>query len=388
MLVHKEMMHETDRPIRLPLNENSTLFLLGDESVVFSKKSRELYGLDQMATAILFRLEEGETSVEIALDLGLPSAGALHVQKLAELLMGDEYLTEEYPNELSCPLEPPYLTTGSPCYQLLNTCFVVEGPDEVIQKWITPYISTLLMSEDRDPDLQIAIESHDNKWQISMNRVAQGEPVIAERLLPLIYAQLRIFAFQRQQRLLTMHGAVITSQSGQTLVLSGRSGSGKSTLAATLLTRGFSLVSDEPAVIDSDGCNVLAMPLGLGLKEGSWSVLQSDYPQLSHLPLHLRFDGQKICYLLPDSIPVAPTISSYPATHLIFPEYNPDATGKLKSLSIVQTLNQFAEAGYHIPGLDEERVVGIINWLAGIKRYSLVYPSTEEALLLLKETTQ
>lgn len=388
MLVHKEMTHETDRPIRLPLNENSTLFLLGDESVVFSKKSQELYGLDRTATAILFRLEEAETSAEIALDLGLPHAETLHVQKLAELLTGGECLTEEYPNELSCPLEPPNMTTGSPCYQLLNTCFIVEGPAEVIQKWITPFISALLMSEDRDPDLLIAIIPHDNKWQIWMNRAAQGDPVVAERLLPLIYAQLRIFAFQRQQRLLTMHGAVITSQCGQTLVLSGRSGSGKSTLAATLLARGFSLVSDEPTVVDSNGCNVLAMPLGLGLKEGSWSVLQSDYPQLSHLPLHLRFDGQKICYLLPDSIQIVPNNSRYPVTHLIFPEYNPDATGKLKSLSIVQTLNQFAEAGYHIPGLDEERVVGIINWLAGIKRYSLVYPSTEEAVVLLKETTQ
>ncbi|MEI6207068.1 MAG: hypothetical protein WCP20_09815 [Desulfuromonadales bacterium] len=378
-------MHETVQPVRLPLNKTSTLFLLDDESVVFSTRSKELYGLDQTATVILFRLEQGETVEGVSLDLGFTGEATLHIQKLAELLAGDEDFTEEYQNELSCPLEPPYLTTGSPCYQLLNTRFAVEGSAKVIEKWITPFIATLQSVEDGDLDLLISIKPDNDKWHIWMNGVVHGDPLSVERLLPVLYAQLRVFAFQKHQRLLTMHGAVITCKSGQTLVLAGRSGTGKSTLAATLLARGFSLVSDEPAVIDSGSGNVLAMPLGLGLKEGSWSILQSEYPQVSHLPTHLRFDGQKICYLLPDSIQVVPCYGRYPATHLIFPEFNPEAAGKLEPLSMVQTLKLFADAGYHIPGLDEERVVGIINWLAGLERYSLVYSSTGEALLQLKE---
>lgn len=381
-------MQNTVQPVRLPLNKTSTLFLLGDESVVFSTRSKELYGLDRTATVILFRLEEGETVEEISLNLGLTGEATLHIQKLAELLAGNEDLTEEYQNELSCPAESPCLTSELPCYRLLNTCFAVKGPAEVLEKWITPFIAPLLSNEGSELDLFIAIEPDNGEWQIWLSGTLQGDPVAVERLLPLLYAQVRVFAFQKQHRLLTMHGAVITDQNGQTLVFSGRSGSGKSTLAATLLSRGFSLVSDEPAVVASGGTAILAMPLGLGLKEGSWSALHSEYPHISTLPVHLRFDGQKICYLLPDSIQVVANNRCYPATHLIFPEFNHDAMGKLESLSIVQTLNLFAEAGYHIPGLDEERVIGIINWLAGIKRYSLVYPSTGEALLLLKEIIQ
>lgn len=381
-------MPETDRQIRLSLNENSTLFLLGDESVVFSTRSKELYGLDRTATVILFRLEQGETVEEVSRDLGLTGEATLHVQKLAELLAGDEDVTEEYQNVLACPSKPACLTSELPCYRILNTSFALKGPAEVLEKWISPFFVPLLANEGSELDLFIAIEPDNGEWQILLNGALQGSPVTVERLLPLLYAQLRLFAFQKKQRLLTIHGTVITGQNGQTLVLSGCSGSGKSTLAATLLARGFSLVSDEPAVIDSVTCNILAMPLGLGLKEGSWAALHSEYPHISALPVHLRFDGQKICYLLSDSIQVVSGNSSYPATHLIFPEFNPATPGKLESLSIVQTLNLFADAGYHVPNLDEERVLGIVNWLAGIKRYSLVYPSTDEALLLLKEIIQ
>jgi hypothetical protein len=377
-------MPETDRLIRFPLSEISTLYLLGDESVLFSNKSKQLYGLDSTATVIIFRLEDGETAAEISDELGLSDEAALQVQKLGILLAGDEELTEEYHNDLTVPLKPPYISTALPQYRLLTSRFALEGSPDILETWINPFIKSLQIKKEPEADLLITIKRDNGKWQISLNGAIQDQAEQPERLLPMLYAQIRIFAFQKQQRLLTIHGAVITANSGETVVLAGCSGSGKSTLAATLLAKEYALVSDEPAVIDDAG-TVLTMPLGLGVKEGSWKALLRYYPELVDLPVHLRFDDQKIRYLLSGSIKVAEPQNRYPVTHLIYPGYSQSSSAKLQSLSIVQTLNLFAEAGYHIPGLDEARVVGIINWLAGIERYSLVYSSTEEALLLLKE---
>jgi hypothetical protein len=150
------------------------------------------------------------------------------------------------------------------------------------------------------------------------------------------------------------------------------------------LARGFTLVSDEPVVIADDN-NLLSMPLSLGLKNGSWPILLPEYPELDRLPVHVRFDGQQIRYLPPSIIPVAPNNSGCPADKLVFARYLPAASGKLEQLTIVQTLNRILEAGYQVPGLDEERVLAIINWLTGIDRYSLTYPSKEEAVRLFGE---
>lgn len=87
--------------------------------------------------------------------------------------------------------------------------------------------------------------------------------------MPIFYGSLRMFACRSRPYLLTIHGAAVTNGT-QTAVLAGRSGSGKSTLAAALLARGYGLISDEPAVIESERGVVLPVPLGLGLKEGSW----------------------------------------------------------------------------------------------------------------------
>lgn len=374
---------------RLPLNEISTLFLLGNESVVFSKKSLQLYGLDRVATVILFRLQQGDTPKEISHVMNLPAEAGAVIQELVTLLAGREAATGEYTNELCCPAEPSGTPAGLQLYQLLDTCFALEGPEEILQQWLIPYIAHLLTGTDRQVNLLVTItQNADGSCRIYTNGALQGDPVPAERLLPLIYSQLRMFAFQKRERLLTVHGSVLTGSNDQTLLLVGRSGSGKSTLAATLLTRGFALASDEPAVIDSAAGDILTLPLGLGLKEGSWPALSQAYPDLDGLPMHERFDGQKIRYLLPDTIQLASGNSSQRATHLIFPEYRPGAPAGSKQLSIVQTLNQFADAGYHVPGLDEERVTGIIRWLSGIKRHSLHYPSTEDALVLLTEITR
>jgi hypothetical protein len=108
-----------------------------------------------------------------------------------------------------------------------------------------------------------------------------------------------------------------------------------------------------------------------------------DHPHLDRLPVHLRFDGQPIRFLMPESrddrsAPCA-------ATHLIFPSFSPRSAAGIEPLGPVSRLRAIAEAGYQVPGLDEKRVERILGWLSGLHSFSLTYRSTQEALDPLEE---
>jgi hypothetical protein len=83
---------------------------------------------------------------------------------------------------------------------------------------------------------------------------------------------------------LAIHGAAVV-HSGGAVVISGPSGSGKTTLALGLVERGMSLLSDEMAVIESDG-RVLPYRRSLHIRPGTPEML-SDADLVRHT---LRFD--------------------------------------------------------------------------------------------------
>jgi hypothetical protein len=376
-------------PVQVPLRSGLTLYMLGQESTLFSRRSRQLYGLDCTATVALLRLAEGEEPRVVSRYLGLEGGSVRVVSELADILAGNESSGDEYESILPCPAAVPDHGAGLPLYRLLDTTFAVEGPCELLRQWITPFVAHLRLEGMRSGvngrvDLLVGIEAACSGWIPRLNGAPQAGAMPAERLLPLIYDRLRKFAYQSCAYLLTVHGAVVTRK-GHTLILAGRSGSGKSTLAAALLARGYTLISDEPAVIEPHSRGVLPVPFGLGLKEGSWPAALRSFPGFDHLPVHIRFDGRRLRYLLPDGIEMAVDGAIRLATHLIFPCFGRELAGKIEPLSPVQALRTVAEAGYQVPGLDEDRVARILQWLGSMYCYSLTYSSTAEALGLLGE---
>jgi len=372
---------------RVPLRTGLTLYLLGEESVLFSKRSLQLYGLDRIATLALLRLEEGEEPGAVSRDLGLDAASCEVVSQLSALLAGHGPSGDEYESHLPCPLKAPDHPPGLPLCRLLDTAFAIEGPEELLREWVTPFVAHLrtqfLTGIDTQTDLLISIEAAGSAWRLVLNGAPQGDAVSAEGLLPLLFGRLRSFAYQNRPYLLAVHGAVV-SAGGCTPLLAGQSGSGKSTLAAVLIARGYELVSDEPAVIDRLGNRVLPMPLGLGLKAGSWSALRADYPELERLRTHFRFDGQPIRYLLPQNAGFGSNGAEYRATHLVFPTYGRGVAAKIEPLGPVHCLRAIARAGYQVPALDEQRVEQILGWLGSVASFSLTYSSTRDALALLQ----
>jgi hypothetical protein len=367
---------------RLPLNNGLLLYLLDSEAVLYSATSRRLFGLDCAATVILLRLSDGETLENLTTGLGMAETAA--IEELAAILDGKEPPSEEYRSEPFCPDAVPQGAHSSPCYRLLTTRFTLTCFDQRVLSPLSDCLRHLLVPDQPYIDLAISIEPEGSLWRLCLNGTTQGSAMPAAMLLPLLSNRLRTFAYQHTPYLLVTHAAVV-SDGHTTVVFPGQSGSGKSTLAASLLARGYRLFSDELAMLDANG-DLVPIPLGLGLKSGSWSLLEEDFPTIVNSPEHIRRDGIRVRYLDPGTIPFTQGLDNRLATHLCFPRYQPEGPDDIVPLSPVQAFRALTEAGYQVRGLDEERVERIVTWLLGLSCFALTYSSTEKALQLLGKT--
>ena len=354
----------------LPLTDQLRLYLVRDESLLYSSRSRRLFGLDRAATVTLLRLSAGEA---------LPDAADPAVPDLAALLAGDEPAAEAYRPQWFCPPEPPVSLPLQPCYRLLTTTFglVCDDPDRLAG--LHRLIAHLALPVPAVPDLLFEVQRESGQVRLTMNGVPQGDAGPVGMLAPLLLDRLRKHAYQRLPYLLAMHAAVVRWRD-RTVILPGQSGSGKSTLAAALLARGGQLFSDEVALVAADGF-LVPIPLPPGLKSGSWAPLQGDFPALAAGDEHLRWDDLRIRYLPTEAIRFAPRPER--ASHLVFPRFLPGAAATADRLSPVQALRRLADAGFQVCGLDAERVESIVAWLSGLSALSLTYASTGEAVQAL-----
>lgn len=92
-----------------------------------------------------------------------------------------------------------------------------------------------------------------------------------------------------------LHAAALTHQ-GTSLLLVGSPGAGKTTLAAALVRRGFKIACDDVALLDNTGL-LTGLLLPFTVKEGAWSILSGDWPELPSQPVYQRQDGIRVRYL-------------------------------------------------------------------------------------------
>ncbi|MDG5466812.1 hypothetical protein P9J64_00595 [Deltaproteobacteria bacterium IMCC39524] len=366
----------------LQINPELSLFLFDDESILYSKRSQRLLGLDFTATGMLLKLAEGVTVDSLASELTLNSADYEQVMTLAAILGGCESEAGYYRQEPVCPKTVSTDLHDGPFYQLLTTIFTIECSDKDLRARLHDEIAHLQVVPNQHPSLVISLSPVGGRWILSFNGAAQSDEVLPEKnLLTLLLGRLRMFVFHQLPYLLTLHAAAVTNGQ-QTLVFPGVSGSGKSTLAASLLAKGFTLVADE-IVIFSDSSSVCPVPLGIGVKEGSWSVLQKDYPEILSQPEHYRWDQLRVRYLGDGQVKFANNEIDNTDFFFFFPSYAPDSIGEYKRISTVNALWRLNHAGYQVRYLDDENVPQIIDLLSCNRAYELSYSSSEEAFMLI-----
>jgi hypothetical protein len=160
----------------------------------------------------------------------------------------------------------------------------------------------------------------------------------AEQALGIVHGRVLELSYPDADWLAVMHAGAVGDEHAA-VVLAGDSGSGKSTLTAALVHAGLWYLSDDIAPLDH-ALRVRAVPVGISLKQGSWSVLGRHYPQLASLPIQ---PGPLRRYLPVPEQRCAPP-GGLPVKCLVFPRYRADHPTTLRPLSSIQKLERLTHA--------------------------------------------
>ena len=188
------------------------------------------------------------------------------------------------------------------------------------------------------------------------------------------------------------------------LVMPAVSGSGKTTLSALMLKQGFDYLGDELALLTKD-FSCLSMPVGLGVKRGSYLPLANDYTELAALPEWCRPTGLHVKYLsVPSSASYATLVSDepLPVKAWVFPRYLAplSVTGTVKgvekhasdkrlnhlqAISVTRALSLMFEAGMHTAtdfGVDQ--LADLLQHLSSTPRFEIVFDDAQQLIVQLK----
>lgn len=182
--------------------------------------------------------------------------------------------------------------------------------------------------------------------------------------------------------LATVHAAAMGRGDGL-LMLPGLSGNGKSTLTAYLAARGWDYAGDDiVALTQADGGPLLATPFptAVSLKPGSWDVLAAHYPEIADLPT-ISYAEKKARFLpLPAQRLVGATPGERAVRLIVFPRFDPQATGEAEPISTLDALLELIAAGFTAGDrLERARLDRFFDFLEAAPKYRLAYPSLEAA---------
>jgi len=360
-----------------------TLFAHTQSIAIYSSISDTLYGLEAQAAVLFLRLEQEESVSDI-----LSGYAEKEQQDIANLLTEYEMILSErgvediasYAPPLAYPKQlPKYKKTGK-YYQLLGTLFLIHAESISQAAQIDRYLGHLSPQVvTSNPDIVFEIKQQGDSSLVFINGENVHVSLTSERIYPFVQDWMRVTAYQRLFYLLTIHAAVLYKEN-KCILLPGASGAGKSTLTAALLVKGYQLLSDETAVVDLNDLGLYQVPMPIGLKEGSWSLLQKIYPTIDELPIHHRFDMKPVRYLIPPSSQ-SRVQQKMAATHIIFPQVIAEGRGQLEPLTPLAALAKLDNSGYQVQDvLGASKAEAILNWLTGLDAYQVKYNHFNQAV--------
>jgi HprK-related kinase A len=145
---------------------------------------------------------------------------------------------------------------------------------------------------------------------------------------------------------LIFHAATV-ERDGRAVIMPAPSGSGKSTLCATLIHRGWRLVSDELALISLTDQTVWPLVRPVSLKNKSIAIIQSYVPEavMSEVT-HDTVKGSVAHMKVPDAHIENMATPSTP-TWVVFPKYVAGVAPQLTPVSRAQTLVELAKNSFN-----------------------------------------
>ncbi|MBA2312122.1 MAG: hypothetical protein H0V97_04885 [Actinobacteria bacterium] len=150
---------------------------------------------------------------------------------------------------------------------ILSSSFTINTSDDLMNDALEQLWEPFLGSR-HTPSLTVVVMKTQDGWTVQ----GMGEPSLENspwKTLIEIRNKLVAAALEKATEILDLHAAVVV-RSGSALLLVGDPYAGKTSLAMELVTRDWSLFSDDVAPIKSGSGKVLPFPKPLGIKLRPW----------------------------------------------------------------------------------------------------------------------
>lgn len=352
------------------------LYLLGDEGVIYSEMQNCFVGLDAAgvsayqafdAGASIQDLRDYSDAGNLSSSSGTLEDGLESIYALAHGSFSIEHQRAEWPildHHESANIE----IHGIPV--------LLEYPAGPFEHLCRDYFRSFPVTT--QPARSHLCAQHENDgWAIYANSRKFLSQLRNEQIgLGLLHA-VRFLLYAEAEYDVAFHAAMV-ADNDRGIMLCAPSESGKSTLAAYLMTHGFDLLTDEPALLHLDTCSISPLCLPVSLKEGSWDVLRDEWPELASAPIHVRSDDVKIHLLHPPQ----GHFSAPPRrlTHIVFPEYSPSSAARAERLSPLHTLNFLNEGGMMLAKhIAQDKFEALLRLVCVTPAYALRYGSLDDA---------
>jgi hypothetical protein len=261
-------------------------------------------------------------------------------------------------------------------YRLNGKQFQLEIADEAFVEEIVPRLAHLVsVNWPPTATFQVARIGGQLKLFNDGNFFAEeSEPSAARAVL---LQELARVAEPGSDWLTILHAGACGTETG-CVIIPAETNVGKTTLTAALMHSRLYFLSDDSAAIDRNTMRVAPMPFALMVREGSWSVLNSRFPELASAPIFER-NGWRVRFLAPPENALG---SGVPAKCLLFIEYRRGAVTSLEPLTAFESLLRLQKSGFWVPH-DRDSIAVFLSWIQSIPAYQAVYSDLDEATALV-----
>jgi hypothetical protein len=143
---------------------------------------------------------------------------------------------------------------------------------------------------------------------------------------------------------------------------------------------GLTFYSDDSVLLERDTLSVPAMPFALMVREGSWNVLSSRFPELQDAPVVSRY-GQRVRFLSPVGTKQEGHCEQVGA--IVFARFEPDAANEISTLDPLQTLLRLRESGFWVAH-DEQSIRAFLAWIQSTASFTLNYSDVDRAASVIR----
>ncbi len=250
-----------------------------------------------------------------------------------------------------------------------------ELVDEVL-----PRLESLRSSNHGDPDSVFDL------WQNEGTTcLARGRQIIASEENPnairsiLLQEMVRCTEKTRKWNAILHAGACGIGDS--CVLIAGQSHSGKTTLSAALMASGLKFYCDDSAALSEEDGRISPMPFRMMVREGSWKVLHTKYPEVLSSPVFRRW-GQNVRFV----DPLASQLAASPglATALVFVSYSPEHELSLNPISPFEALLKLQESGFWVEH-EKQSISRFLAWLQKIPAFTLAYSDLDAAISAVRK---